>query len=227
MREINELLQRWRRTSSRLDPSLDDETWGPLPPDRFLHAFRPDGARLPDLFAGLPTMVPVLERLQQLFEWGGAAKGPYLEVERPRRISDAELTQAVRGWLNAAGALTDELALSVGHPVRSFLRDPLLRVELLEGPPPDGNHPVRAALHATVTELGHSMTLPLGGELLLEPLYLLTGSHELSYWALSPLAPETHDDPLAPAVILWEAGVSLRFEGDGPIRALAYRRRGR
>jgi hypothetical protein len=223
--EINELLQRWRRITVRLEPSLDNQTWSPLPPDRFLHAFRPDGARLPDLFAGLPAMVPVLERLQQLFEWGGAANGLYLHVDRPRPMSDAEVTQAVRAWLNGAGALTGDLAMTVGHQVRNFLSDPLLRVELSDAHAPEVSHPVRSALAATVNELGLSMTLPPVGEVLVEPLYKLARSHELAYWVLSPLARETHDDPLAPAVALWEAGVTLRFEGDGPFRAMAYRQR--
>lgn len=227
MKELKELLQRWRRIATRLDPALDSASWSPVPPDRFLHAFRPDGARLPDLFVGQPKLSPVLERLQHLFEWGGAGDSFFLEVKRQRTVSDAELTRAVRRWLNQVGALTSDLAVTLGHPVRSFLQDTSMRVELRDGPAPDGNHPVRSAVHETVTELGNSMALPAVGDLLVEPLFRLTGSHELAYWVLSPVAPETHDDPLAPALALWVAGVTLRFEGDGPIRALAHRRRAR
>ncbi|MFT3839740.1 MAG: hypothetical protein QM723_22330 [Myxococcaceae bacterium] len=227
MKELRELLQRWRRISVRLDPTLDSEPWDRVPPDRFLRAFRPDGARLPDLFAGLPSMMPVLERVQQLFEWGGAGSGTYLHVSRPRALSDAELTQTVRRWINGVGALAEDLGITVGHQVRNFLADTSMRVDLLDGVGPANNHPARAALNETVTELGHSMTLPPEGDLLVEPLYALTGSHPLAYWALSLVARETHDDPLAPALRLWQAGVTLRFEGDGPIRAMAYRQRTR
>jgi hypothetical protein len=60
--------------------------------------------------------------------------------------------------------------------------------------------------------------------LLEDPLYMLACSYELAFWVLSPLSPEARSDPFAPAAALWEAGVSLDFEGDGStIRAVATR----
>lgn len=85
------LIQKWQHLVSQIDPDTGEATlWQERPPDHFLHAFRPDGVGLADLFKGMPRMLPVLRRLQTVFRHAGAETGHlYFVVSKPKSLSDA------------------------------------------------------------------------------------------------------------------------------------------
>ncbi len=187
-------------------------------PPAFLHAFRPGGARLPELFEGAPSLEPALARLQKIFA--------RFVAPSPRELGTDGVVAAARAWLTSAASIADGLGKNLDRGVHAFLINPNVEVRASEPPAmsPRDLHPMQSTLYWIVTELGWSMTLSAEAKLLVEPLYQLACSYELAYWVLSPLAPETREDPLAPAFALWDAGVSLRFEGQGAeLRAIAHR----
>jgi hypothetical protein len=211
------LLQRWKRIATELDPSLGAAPWRTEVPPAFFHAFLPEGTRLPELFEEAPSLEPALARLQRIFARLAAD---------PRDPGADAIVAASRAWLISAASIADGLGKDLDRGVHEFLLNPNVEVRASEPPAmsPRDLHPMQSTLYWIVTELGWSMTLSPEAKLLVEPLYQLACSYELAYWVLSPLAPETRDDPLAPAVALWEAGVSLRFEGQGAeLRAIAHR----
>lgn len=227
-----DIVERWREVTAKLDPeTAAAHLWKDGPVGHFLYAFRPDGARLPELFAEMPEMAPALERLRTLFHRAGPETGSmYLEVTRPRPMDDDAVRQCVRRWLSTAGSLAQSLAVPVDEDVARFLMSSEAAVEVIETGVTERNprhvHPVESAIYEAVTEFGISMRFECeAARLLVEPLYMLACSYELAFWVLSPLANETRDDPFAPAAALWEACVSLSFDGEGAgVRAVANRR---
>jgi hypothetical protein len=212
-----QILGRWRAIAVDLEPATGDTRyWKDEAHPYFLHAFRPDGARLPELFAGLPNTEEVLRRLQVVFHRAGPETGhACFIVSRPRPLTDDEVRREVRSWLRNASQLLRELDDFVDGSLASF-DDENLPLTIRTGDAPSQSPripPVVTAIHEAVCGFGATLPPHPIRRLLKEPLYGLACSYELAYWVLSPLS-EGGRDPLAPAAMLWEAGITLRFEGD-------------
>ncbi len=164
-----------------------------------------------------PSVAPALARVRRIFERAPRADSrAYSIVTEPRALGREETIRTALAWLNNAAVLVDAFAIPIEPEERAFLARP--RVDLGIRPPPDPRaaHPLATSIYEAVTALGAAMTFEDDEvHTLVEPLYLLACSYELAYWVLSPLSPETTEEPLAPAFALWEAGVVLDFEGSG------------
>lgn len=212
-----QILEGWRAIAADLDPAVSAGSWKDEPHPYFLHAFRPDGARLPERFTGLPNTDEILRRLQIVFDRAGPDTGHmYFIVSRPRKLTDDEVRREVRSWLRNASQLVRELDDEVDDGSLAFLENEDLALTIQTGDAPRPSpvaHPVVTSIYESVCVFGGSLLRQPIRHLLKEPLYMLACSYELAYWVLSPQSADGRD-PLAPAAALWEAGIALQFEGD-------------
>ena len=219
-----EILEQWRAVTASIAPDLGDPArWEDEPIDHFLHAFRPDGERLPALFAGL-GIDDVLARLRVVFEVAGPETGHlYVVVSRPRPMTDAQVRRTARRWATCMAELLAATDLADDSTAR--LADRALPIEIVAGPAPPGRHPIDELLHEAQLEYSDGNDYALPALMLEEPFYMLACRYDLVRWLQHPAAADAGPDLFAPAAELWAAGVELELTGaDDDLAIRAWRR---
>jgi hypothetical protein len=215
-----QILSHYRAVVGALDAEIGaDPRWKEEAPEDFLHAFRPDGAKLPPLFEGLPNAGGVLDRLQTVFAHSGPETGHmYFMVSRPAPLTDAELVATVRTWASTVAGLIDAASLvdEADTGTVHALVNAKLAVEIVDGPPGEGSdHPLLAWIHEAMLWYSDQVEYPAFADLLIEPLYMIACRYALVHWILRPSLGPVDDDLFAPRAKLWLAGVEFAFVDEG------------
>jgi hypothetical protein len=225
-----QMLEQFRRVTAELDPEIGaDARWADEPVDYFLHAFRPDGAKLPQLFHGIPRSAGVLGRLGRVFAHAGPETGHmYFVVSRPATFLDDHAVKMIHAWVSTAASMIDVAGLfdETDTPLlhRMVSKPP---VEWVAGPPGDGSsHPLLGLIHEAMLHYRDGVEYSDFAELMIEPLYAIACRYDLVHYILRPSLGDVKpaDDLFAPAADLWLGGIEYAFVGEGAdLRIQAWR----
>jgi hypothetical protein len=222
---VNErrILEQWRKVVASIDAEIGNPAkWASEPPGYFLHVFRPDGARLKELFDDLPGTRGVLARLRDVFDVAGADTGHLQFIPSKRRaLREAEAIGIAREHFERLAVIAEiDEGSAEGGSADAFLLNPT-PIEVRHGRAPSpSSSPLADRVYDIVTgaaRVDHRLA-----DLLSEPVYMMTCTYEMVGYVTWPLDESPELDPFESWFRIWAASGHLSYENRDGWRAIVY-----
>lgn len=218
-----QILARWKALPAVAAHEQGND-WQNEPPGHLLHYFRPDGAGLDAIVAGMDHADEVLSRLRQVFEAARAGRlgDMYFTVRKAPRLPATDLEALARQHLSNVIAMAKLVGDRRHRTTIATLSGRDVVVKVHPGVPPTIDnptkaHPLQAFIYEIATEFGYLH--PPASEharLLAEPCYMLASSYELAHHVLWPTRSQGCPiaEPFGPYFEMWRHGASIYFQDD-------------